>query len=247
MRIVDMHAHLDEVAALGWFDTGEKLIRLMDDAGIEMAVVSAYLNVPGPDPDAFERMCRSVAPYEGRLFPFIRMDPWFGQEAVDFLVDAKARHKNLSGVKLHPGHYTIHPYGDATVALINKAGELGLPVLFHCGDEEMCLPLQMGEMMKQCPHTTVILAHMGGLAHWRDAISVAQRYPNIYIDTSEIPYVGMIRRFVDAIGPDRVLFGTDAPYCDPLVELRKVQLAGLTDGEYEKVCSLNGLRLLGQM
>ena len=244
MRIVDMHAHMDEVADLNWFDTPEKLIKLMDDANIELAVVSAYLNVPGPDPDAFERMCRCVEPYKDRLCPFIRMDPWFGKRTVEVLVEAHRNHPNLSGVKLHPGHYTLHPYGEATVALIQKAGELGLPVLFHCGDEEMCLPLQIGEMMKQCPDTKVILAHMGGLAHYRDAISVAKKYPNIFIDTSEIPYVGMIRRVVDEIGADRVLFGTDAPFCDPLVELKKVEYAGLTEQEFEKVCSLNGLKLL---
>lgn len=244
MILVDMHAHVDVLEAFNWVDTPQKLIRLMDEADISYAVASAYLNLPGPDPEALDRLCASLEPYRDRIFPFVRMDPWFGKEALRVLDDAATRHR-VKGVKLHPAHYTLHPFGDLTVDLVRRAGEHGMMVLFHCGDEMMCYPLQIGELAKKCPETTIIMAHMGGIFHTEDALTVARACPNIYVDTSEVPHVAPIRRFVDAIGPHRVLFGTDAPYCDPLVELEKVKLAGLTPEEYELVCSKNGLRLLG--
>lgn len=244
MKIVDMHAHIDVVKAFNWVDTPEKLIGLMDECGISYSIASAYMNIPGPDPTALDRLCASIAPYKGRLFPFVRMDPWYGKEAIAFL-DEAVRNYELKGVKFHPTTYALHPYTELTVSLVRHAGELGLPVLFHCGDEMMSYPLQIGELAKQCPDTTIILAHMGGLFHTRDALTVAEMCPNVYVDTSEIPHVFPIRLFVDAIGPERVLFGTDAPYCDPLVELEKVKLAGLTPEEFELVCSKNGMRLLG--
>ena len=244
MRIIDMHAHVDVCEPLNWFDTAEKLVKLMDEAGIEKAVVSAYLNLPGPDMTCAERLWKDIEPYQDRVMMFLRMDPWFGDEAIRFLEDACKKYP-IRGVKLHPAHYTLHPYGKLTVDLCRKAGELGLPVLFHCGDEMMCLPLQIGELAAQCPDTTVILAHMGGYAHNRDAIEVAKKYKNIYIDTSEVPLVHEIRWFVDELGADRIFFGTDAPCCDPLVELKKVLLAGLTDGELEQVLYKNAVRVMG--
>ncbi len=244
MRIVDMHAHVDVLEAFNWVDPPEKLIALMDEAGITHAIASAYANVPGPDSGALERLCQSLLPYKGRLFPFVRMDPWYGKRALE-LLDVAHQTYQVSGVKLHPAHYTLHPFGDLTVNLVRRAGELGLPVLFHCGDEMMSYPLQIGILAGKCPDTTIIMAHMGGIFHTHDALSVARAHPNIYVDTSEIPHVFPIRLFVDAIGPERVLFGTDAPYCDPIVELEKVRLAGLTEEEFEMVCSKNGLRLLG--
>ena len=223
MRIIDMHAHVDVCEPLNWYDTAEKLITLMDEAGIEKAVVSAYLNLPGPDMTCGMRLWDSIEPYKERFMMFLRMDPWFGQEA----------------------HYTLHPYGELTVRLCRKAGELGLPVLFHCGDEMMCLPLQIGELAAQCPDTVIILAHMGGYAHNRDAIEVAKKYKNIYIDTSEVPLVKEIRWLVDELGAERIFFGTDAPCCDPIVKNKKVLLAGLSEEELEKVLYQNAVRVMG--
>jgi predicted TIM-barrel fold metal-dependent hydrolase len=244
MKIIDMHAHVDVLEPLNWFDTPEKLIKLMDEAGIEIAAVSAYLNLPGPDMTCMERLNASVSKYKGRLYSFIRMDPWFGDEAVEFLVKA-CNDYQIKGVKLHPAHYTLHPYGDLTVKLIRKAGELGLPVLFHCGDEVMCLPLQIGELAQKCPETKIILAHLGGYAHGRDALNVAKLNKNIFIDTSATPFVKEIKLMVDELGADRILFGTDAPCCDTVVELEKVRLACLTQADFEKVCYSNGAKLLG--
>lgn len=243
MRIIDMHAHVDVCPALHWYDTADKLIALMDRAGVEKAVVSAYLNVPGPDNTCMDRLFRDCKKYGDRFMLFIRMDPWFGQDAIDFLNDAYEKYP-LRGVKLHPAHYTLHPFSDLTIDLCRRAGELGLPVLFHCGDEMMCLPLQIGELAEACPDTTVILAHMGGYAHNRDAITVAKRCPNVYIDTSEVPLCYEIKQFVDELGKERIFFGSDAPCCDPAVEIFKVQNAGLTEEEMEYLFHKNAERVM---
>ena len=229
MRIIDMHAHVDVCPPLNWYDTADKLIKLMDEAG--------------PDNTCAERLWKSIEPYKERFMMFIRMDPWFGQDCIDFLHDACEKYP-IRGVKLHPAHYTLHPYGDLTVDLCREAGKLGLPVLFHCGDEMMCLPLQIGELAKKCPDTTIILAHMGGFAHNRDAIEIAKTCPNVYIDTSEVPLCKEIKWFVNELGSERVIFGTDAPCCDPLVELKKVQLSGLTEEELEYVLYKNAVRIM---
>lgn len=244
MKIVDMHAHSDAMEAFNWYDTPDKLIRLMDEAGIAYSIATAYSNWPARSPDALERLCTALEPYRERLFPFIRMDPGYGAKAVELLEEG-CKNFGIKGVKLHPTDYTLHPFGAFTVNLVRRAGKLGLPVLLHCGDEVMSYPLQIGEMAKQCPDTIIFMAHMGGVFHTRDALTVAAQYPNVYVDTSEIPHVAPVRMFVDTIGPQRVLFGTDSPYCDPLVELEKVKLAGLSDEEFAFVCSLNGMRLLG--
>jgi len=45
--IVDSHAHVDEVPALGWIDPPEALIAELDDAGIDRAVVMTYTDAVG--------------------------------------------------------------------------------------------------------------------------------------------------------------------------------------------------------
>jgi predicted TIM-barrel fold metal-dependent hydrolase len=60
-----------------------------------------------------------------------------------------------------------------------------------------------------------------------------------------MPYPGMIREAVQAIGVDRMLFASDGPGCDPLLEVQKVLHAGLTPGEEEAIFRENIERLLG--
>ncbi|UNC93518.1 hypothetical protein [Candidatus Contubernalis alkaliaceticus] len=52
MPIIDSHTHVDESNIYGWMDPPEQLIELMDEAGIESAVIMTYADVPGLDMDA---------------------------------------------------------------------------------------------------------------------------------------------------------------------------------------------------
>ena len=225
--ILDSHAHMDVVPSLGWYDTAEKLVQRMDEAGIAKAAISGYLNAPGPNPDSLKTIAQAVEKFPDRLIGYARMDPWFDDECIKKLEDAVAN-LGMRGVKLHPAHYTLYPFGALTVKLCRRAGELGLPVLFHSGDEMMCLPYQIDRLAEQCPDTTVILGHIGGYFSGDAALRVAERRDNVWVDTSEMPFPQMVRQAVDRLGAEKVLFGTDAPCCDIHLEIMKVKLAGLT-------------------
>ena len=93
----------------------------------------------------------------------------------------------------------------------------------------------------------IILGHMGGYFHVEEAIEVATRLPNVYLETSAMPYPGMIRRAVDAVGAERVLFASDGPGCLPSLEVHKVRLAGLTAAEAQRVFADNILELLDRV
>ncbi len=242
--ILDSHAHMDVVPSLGWSDTAEKLIRQMDRAGVAKAAISGYLNAPGPSPDSLRTIAEAVEQYPDRLIGYARMDPWFDDECIRTLEDAVAN-LHIRGVKLHPAHYTLYPFGALTVKLACRAAELGLPVLIHSGDEIMCLPYQIDRLAKQCPETTIIMAHIGGYFSGEAALEVAERRPNVLVDTSEMPFPEMIQKAVTRLGADRVLFGSDAPCCDIRLEILKVQLAGLTPEQERLVMCDNYAKLMG--
>jgi predicted TIM-barrel fold metal-dependent hydrolase len=172
-----------------------------------------------------------------------RLNPRFGQEAEDLLVRAITQ-LGMKGLKLHPVSCGIHPGNPMTVRLIHLAARFGAPTLFHCGDEDYTLPYQIGAAAKECPEAPIILGHMGGYYHVDDAIAVARAYPNVYLETSAMPYPARIREAIDAIGPKRVIFASDGPGCNPLLELTKVRQAGLTPEEEVLICGDNIRRLL---
>lgn len=241
--IVDSHTHVDEVHALGWMDPPEVLLEQMNAAGIDRAVIMTYTDLPGLNPHAMEYIAEVVARFPNRFYGYIRLHPWY-PEAVALL--HRAVQMGFKGIKLHPVSTLAHPGDAATVALLREASTFGLPALFHCGDEPMTTPWEIAEAAAQCPDTSIILGHMGGYFHVDEAIQVAMQYPNLYLDTSAMPYPAKIREALDRLGPDRVLFASDGPGCSPRLELYKLVLAGLTERERLQVQSGNILRLLGE-
>lgn len=240
--IVDSHTHVDEVAALGWIDPPEKIISLIDEAGIDRAVIMTYTELPGFNPGALEYIAEAVARYADRLIGYARLHPWHEQEAAQLLRKA-VREYRMKGLKLHPVGTLAHPGDPSTVRLMRVAAELQVPVLFHCGDEPMTTPLAIVEAARRVPEATVILGHMGGYFHVDEAIEVAERFPGVLLETSAMPYPRKIREAVERLGPQRVLFASDGPGCPPRLELQKVLQAGLSETELRLVLGGNILRL----
>jgi predicted TIM-barrel fold metal-dependent hydrolase len=242
--IIDSHTHVDEAPTYGWFDPPEAIIRLMDEARIDKAIAMTYRDAPGPEERVIEYLAEAVQRYPDRLIGYARMNPRHGAAAVA-LFDRAIREYGLRGLKLHPVSVVMHPAAPPTLDLIRHAAALGVPTLFHCGDEEFSLPLQVAEAAAAVPEATIILGHMGGYFHVRDAIRVAKRHPNLILETSAMPYPGMIKEAVEAIGVERVLYASDGPGCDPLIEVEKVRRAGLTPGQEDALFRGNIERVLG--
>jgi len=242
--IIDAHAHMDECPIRGYYDPPEKVVRIMDEAGIDMAVVSAYRNAPEADPHILEYVARGAAKFPGRLIPFARLNPRYGDGALETL-DRAVNEFGFRGVKLHPASYNLIPFGEATVRIFKRAADYGIPLLIHCTDESMCLPLQVEMAMERSPETRVVLAHLGGFFHTEDVLRVCLRRSNACVDTSEIPNAKKVRLAVEMLGAERVLFGTDLPTDNPALEIHKIKAAGLGKEAEDLIFHKNAARLLG--
>jgi predicted TIM-barrel fold metal-dependent hydrolase len=243
--IVDSHAHVDESEIFGWLDPPEALINLMDEAGISRAVVMTYVDVPGVDMRGLKYIAEVVRRYPDRLVGYARMNP-YGEDAISLFREAILELR-LKGLKLHPESITNHPYANQSMALIKEAARLRAPVLFHSGDECMSLPLQIGLAAQACPDAKIILGHMGGYSHTDDALAMAERYDNIFLDTSAMPYPAKIREAVGRIGAERIMFASDGPGCNPALEVEKVRQVKLSPKEEERVFYENILTLLEEV
>lgn len=243
--LVDSHVHVDEVRALGWLHGPEVILGLMDRAGIARAGIMTYRDAPASGEDPCEYTAACVARFPDRFVGYVRLHPWYGQEAMA-LLERAVHDYGFRGVKLHPVTAVAHPAGAETVRLVRRAGELGVPVLFHCGDEPMTTPLEVEAAAAAAPETTVILAHMGGYFHADQAIAVAGRRDNVILDTSAIPHPLLIRQAVKEVGDSRVVFASDGPGCDPALEVLKVRRARLGEAAERKVFAANILRIWGR-
>jgi predicted TIM-barrel fold metal-dependent hydrolase len=240
--IVDFHTHVDEVPTLGWHLPVEDVLAQLDQAGIDRGVVMTIVDAPVHRAGALEDLAAACAGSAGRLYAFARVHPW--HEQAPALVAHAIDDLGFRGVKLHGVSTLAHPGSEPVLRLLRVAADRGVPVMFHCGDDPFTTPFELADAARGVPDAVVVLAHTGGYAHTEDAISVAEDLPNVYVDTSAMPYPAAIKDAVRRMGAERVLFGSDAPGCPAPIELAKVRMAGLGDADLGLVLGGNALRLL---
>jgi predicted TIM-barrel fold metal-dependent hydrolase len=149
------------------------------------------------------------------------------------------------GVKLHPLLDGYHPDDPAVHPIIELLVERRLPALIHCGHPIFTLPWSIEELVIRYPMARIILGHMGhgNIIYINGAIDVATRHPNVYLETSGMPMHTKIAEAMRRVGPDKVLFGSDAPFHEIGVEVRKVQVSGLSDEDVTRVLERNARKL----
>jgi predicted TIM-barrel fold metal-dependent hydrolase len=241
--IIDFHTHVDRAELFGWIDPPEKLIPLLDEAEIDRAAVMTYVDLPGVNARALEYVVESVTAYPDRLIGFVRLNPNHRDACAEILRRA-VEEFDFRGVKLHPTTTLANPADAPTVELMRLCGEYGIPVLFHCGDDPMTTPQSIAAGAAHAPETTVVLGHMGGYFHVDEAIAAAERHPNLHLDTSAMPYPWKIAEAVARLGPERVLYASDGPGCNPRLEVQKVRMLGLPPEQEELILGRNAARLL---
>ena len=240
--IVDAHMHVDDIPALGWKLEAALCVRRLDEAGIDRGVVMTIVDAPEVNANAIELVAEACAAYPDRLWAFARIHPWYGDESLALLEHAFAL--GFKGLKLHPVSTIAHPSGEDTLRLIRAAAAHSAPTLFHCGDEPLTTPLAVAAAAEACPEATIILGHMRGYFHVDEAIAAAERFPNLVLETSAMPYPAKIREAVERVGSERVIYASDGPVCSPLIEVEKVRIAELEPEAERLVLGENALRIL---
>ncbi len=148
------------------------------------------------------------------------------------------------------GLRAVRSDGHPTRELLDVALELGIPVMYYPSSRRGEQPGESYHMPASAyPKVNFILPHLGQFRslNWTahmEAIDLAKRYPNVYVDTSGIGSFKYLEMAARDLPPEKILFGTCAPELDPRVEKEALRLLKLPRDHYAKVAGLNIQRLL---
>lgn len=241
---------LDAEAMAAWY--GERL----DAAGIAKAVVVSVW----PDSQYTRDFINASA---GKVSALCNVDPRDPGSAALLEHEMAAGFK---GVKLYPVNRCFHLSDPACRPFFNRAAELGCAITVHygvtvdpTGDLRFADPTDLSPVARDYPDMPFVIAHFGA-GYLHEALRLGYQCKNVCLDTSGTnnwmdydPHgytlAQVFDRALTALGPERVLFGTDSGTTGPYREWiayqqrRTLEELGLSEGDRDLVLRANAVRV----
>jgi len=200
--------------------------------------------VQNPDNDSVHKV---VSRYPERFMAFVVINPKL-KNAMEVL-EKGIEEQGMVGVKCHAWWHRID-ISSELLPIARRCEEKGLPLLVHLGGGRQTGNFKA--LLDNCPRLKLILAHLA-IPHFQKSWKLIKEEKNCFVDISG-SYINafMVRRAVKALGPDKVIFGSDGPVplrCkagghsyEPI--LKWTRELRISDNDKEKIFHKNLERLL---
>lgn len=239
MPTIDSHCHIGAGVRKG--ASADDLLRAMDEAGVERAVVcSVDQFIAVRNSEGNDDVLRAVRAQPDRLWGLAAVNPWFGDRGVEEL--ERSLDAGLIGLKLN-SHLQGFILSDPIVhPLVEVCREYNAPLYAHTGTPITAEPFQLAELARTFPDVRMVMGHMGYTDFWYDAVPAALQSENIYLETSLIDIMN-IQTAIEKVGAHRILFGSDFPESDLSLELEKISMLELSDDAKSRILGANAQQL----
>lgn len=212
----------------------DKTIRAMDDAGVAKTLISAWVG-PRGTMISNDEVAQFVSAYPDRLVGVGSVDITRPLQAVAE-VRRCVEQLGFKGVRILPWLWELPPTDRLFYPVYTACCELDIPFCTQIGHTGPLMPSEVGRpvyldrVALDFPELVIVAGHIG--YPWTDeAIALATKHVNVYIDTSAYTVSRYPSQFVEYMrtnGARKVLFGTNYPMITPARALRGLDDLGLT-------------------
>lgn len=120
----------------------------------------------------------------------------------------------------------------------------GLIVNCFTGWGDRTAPMQWGYYAKRHPEVPVVMLHMGGYDYGYNCVEVAKKFPNVYVETSDVYELPIMHIALREIPHDRILFGSQYPDKITRCSIEFLDMFDLTQEDRDMFYWKNAARLL---
>jgi len=236
MEIIDSHTHWGPSVSMGTEVTTEELLRQAEQSGVSRVVIFPFPSMALVDEKINERLLGEA----NRIKRFI---PYY---YIPETMKAIPQEKGFYGGKWHwmrgiqDSSSNYEALKDPKLEEFIEASEkIDLPIVF---EEELSFTETFAGKTKSLK---IIIPHMGMLGG--NPIGFLRSFKsseNVYFDTA-LASPDTVMRFIEKIGHERILFGSDIPFGAMKRELEKLLSLPIGDDKKEWILSKNLKRLIG--
>jgi predicted TIM-barrel fold metal-dependent hydrolase len=237
--------------------SGELLVQAMDENGVDRSVVFGF-----PWRSAHIRarhnayVLEAAAKFPGRLIPMACLD------LLSTACPREAEKMIAAGVR-GLGELAVYSAGGNMDRIIDNFNQIAA----QCREKDIALLVHANEpvghqypgkapqgldfyyaLAKAAAGATLIFAHWGGGLLFFELLKkqAPAEFADIFYDTAASPYVyksDIYRAAALAVGPGKILFGSDYPLLSPKRYFAEMSRSGLAQPDIDSICGENAARI----
>ena len=226
-------------------------VAVLDEAGISRALTSAWY-APRNVMISNDEVAAFVEESGGRLIGVGSVDISRPMEAMRE-VRRCIHDLGFKAIRVLPWLWSLPPTDRLFYPVYAACCELGVPFCTQIGHTGPLMPSEVGrpiyldQVALDFPDLVIVGGHIG--YPWTDeAIAVATKHPNVFIDTSAYTadrYPTQLVEFMRHHGSQKVLFGSNYPMITPAKALAGLGALGLNDAVRQRFLEDNAKRVFG--
>jgi predicted TIM-barrel fold metal-dependent hydrolase len=236
MEIIDSHTHWGHSVSMGTEVTTEELLRQAEQSNVSRIVIFPFPSTALADEKINERLLDEA----NRVKKFIPY--YYIPETMKPIPEGKGFYGGkwhwMQGISDCSSNYQVLE-DPKLKKFVDASEKIGLPIVF---EEELAFT---EAFVKKTKNLKIIIPHLGMLGgNPIDFLSAFKARENVYFDTA-LANTDTVMRFIEKIGHERILFGSDIPFGTMKWELEKVHSLRIKDDKKEWILSKNLKRLNG--
>lgn len=245
-RVIDTHGHMGHFGGK-WMPNAEPadMIRTMDRVGVEYLVFAHHEALQDPE-RGNRRAQEAVDQWPDRFLAYRAVNPNYPDD-VRRAVDTFSTLRGFVGYKVLAAYYGTPITLPACVPMWQHADAEKLVVLLHTWGGDQCAGWRQIREIAEKYTDAVILQGHSQYGDWDQAIRCARDFPNVYCELcAAYAANGLIQKMVDEGIEDKITFGTDLPWFDPMYGIGCVVFARISDDARRKILRDNAMRIFNR-
>ncbi len=243
LPIVDCHAHVGPARGIDRPTSPESLVRLMDAIGIDRSVVSGLMFATGVRVESMnDWVSECLRAFPDRFLGYSYLNPNFPEDMASE-IERCFEQPGFAGFKLHVDWNGVPYDSDRYAPVYEFAAARRLPILAHTwGDEAVRM---IARVARAHPAIPFLVGHSGA-GDVSINLDEARQTPNLHL---ELTYSGgtpwQVQSMVEAVGADRIVWGSDTVLFAASHQVGKVVFADITENAKALILAGNARRLFG--
>ena len=243
-KVIDAHGHMSHFRGIHFPNPlAADMVRTLDRCSVEWLVFAHHDALQNPITGNVKAQ-DAIDAFPDRLLGYYCVNPRYPDDLRRGVEDFDSL-RGFAGYKILAKYYDAPITLPACEPLWKHAHEDKLAVLLHTWGGDDCAGWkQVDEIAAKYPEARILMGH-SQYGDWDRAIELCKKHKNVYTELCAAYGVnGWIKMAVDAGVEDKIAFGTDLPWFDPMCGIGCVVFADISDTARKKILRDNAAQIL---